>query len=176
MYDNVESFDLLRANWPLPGSQGLALITTRNHSLAFGPASGGLEVPSWNTENGTKFLLHLLSGHISADLLANEAKSAYSLAERLSGHALAISNMSGLIQRRSWSISQLLDNYGSNLNFKDGLEAVWKVSFQNLKPDSAALLAAFSYCAPDRIPHSLFELQEAEDLPDSLLWFLDVDR
>ncbi|EXF75842.1 hypothetical protein CFIO01_07877 [Colletotrichum fioriniae PJ7] len=176
VYDNVESFDLLRANWPLPGSQGLALITTRNHSLAFDPASGGLEVPSWNTENGTKFLLHLLSGHISADLLANEAKSAYSLAERLSGHALAISNMSGLIQRRSWSISQLLDNYGSNLNFKDGLEAVWKVSFQNLKPDSAALLAAFSYCAPDSIPHSLFELQEAEDFPDSLLWFLDVDR
>ncbi|KAK1531177.1 hypothetical protein CPAR01_10826 [Colletotrichum paranaense] len=176
VYDNVESFDLLRANWPLPGSQGLALITTRNHSLAFDPASGGLEVPSWNTENGTKFLLHLLSGHISADLLANEAKSAYSLSERLSGHALAISNMSGLIQRRSWSISQLLDNYGSNLNFKDGLEAVWKVSFQNLKPDSAALLAAFSYCAPDSIPHSLFELKEAEDLPDSLLWFLDVDR
>ncbi|KAI3544432.1 hypothetical protein CSPX01_05557 [Colletotrichum filicis] len=176
VYDNVESFDLLRANWPLPGSQGLALITTRNHSLAFDPASGGLEVPSWNTENGTKFLLHLLSGHISADLLANEAKSAYSLSERLSGHALAISNMIGLIQRRSWSISQLLDNYGSNLNFKDGLEAVWKVSFQNLKPDSAALLAAFSYCAPDSIPHSLFELKEAEDLPDSLLWFLDVDR
>ncbi|KAK1720838.1 Tetratricopeptide-like helical [Colletotrichum lupini] len=176
VYDNVESFDLLRANWPLPGSQGLALITTRNHSLAFDPASGGLEVPSWNTENSTKFLLHLLSGHISADLLANEAKSAYSLSERLSGHALAISNMSGLIQRRSWSISQLLDNYGSNLNFKDGLEAVWKVSFQNLKPDSAALLAAFSYCAPDSIPHSLFELEEAEDLPDSLLWFLDVDR
>ncbi|UQC89508.1 uncharacterized protein CLUP02_15039 [Colletotrichum lupini] len=172
VYDNVESFDLLRANWPLPGSQGLALITTRNHSLAFDPASGGLEVPSWNTENSTKFLLHLLSGHISADLLANEAKSAYSLSERLSGHALAISNMSGLIQRRSWSISQLLDNYGSNLNFKDGLEAVWKVSFQNLKPDSAALLAAFSYCAPDSIPHSLFELEEAEDLPDSLLWFL----
>lgn len=176
MYDNVESFDLLRASWPLPDSHGLALITTRNHSLAFDPASGGLEVPSWNAENGTKFLLHLLSGHISADLLANEAKSAYSLSERLSGHALAISNMSGLIQRRSWSITQLLDNYGSNLNFKDGLEAVWKVSFQNLKPDSAALLAAFSYCAPDSIPHSLFELKEAEDLPDSLLWFLDVDR
>ncbi|KAJ0323159.1 hypothetical protein COL5a_008379 [Colletotrichum fioriniae] len=177
-----QSFTDIALRLDLPGAQRTLLDENRLivkdwlQQTAFDPASGGLEVPSWNTENGTKFLLHLLSGHISADLLANEAKSAYSLAERLSGHALAISNMSGLIQRRSWSISQLLDNYGSNLNFKDGLEAVWKVSFQNLKPDSAALLAAFSYCAPDRIPHSLFELQEAEDLPDSLLWFLDVDR
>ncbi|KAL2874453.1 hypothetical protein SGCOL_010325 [Colletotrichum sp. CLE4] len=130
VYDNVEDFGLLRANWPSPGSQGLALITTRNHSLALNPANGDLEVLSWDTANGTKFLLHLLDGHISTDLLASEAKSAYSLAERLSGHALAISNMSGLIHRRSWNISELLDKYGSSLNFNNGLEAIWGVFFK----------------------------------------------
>ncbi|KXH65594.1 hypothetical protein CSAL01_03236 [Colletotrichum salicis] len=176
VYDNVEDFGLLRANWPAPGSQGLALITTRNHSLAFDPANGGLEVLPWGTANGTKFLLHLLAGHVSADLLASEAKSAYSLAERLSGHALAISNMSGLIHRQSWTISELLDRYGSSLNFKDGLEAVWGVSFKNLKPGSATLLAAFSHCAPDSIPHSLFDLKEAVDLPDSLLCIMVADN
>ncbi|KAK1699798.1 hypothetical protein BDP55DRAFT_723440 [Colletotrichum godetiae] len=130
VYDNVEDFGLLRANWPSPGSQGLALITTRNHSLALNPANGDLEVLPWDTANGTKFLLHLLDGHISTDLLASEAKSAYSLAERLSGHALAISNMSGLIHRRSWNISELLDKYGSSLNFNNGLEAIWGVFFK----------------------------------------------
>jgi len=176
VFDNVDEFGLLRDYWPLPGSRGRALITTRNHTLAFDPAEGGLEVAPWDTETGSQFLLHLLSGHISAELLAVEAKSAYGLSERLSGHALALNNMCGLIHRRSWTISELLKVYDSSKDFKDGLGAVWQLSFQNLRPDSAALLAAFCFCAPDSIPQALFEVEDAENLPDNLLWYLDEAR
>lgn len=176
VYDNVESFDNLRDYWPLPGSKGRVLITTRNHSLAFEPADGGLEVNPWDTDTGSRFLLHLLSGHISADLLKNQSQSAYSLSERLSGHALALSNMCGLIHRRAWSISELLEAYDRSQDFKDGLDVVWRLSFQNLRPDSAALLAIFSFCAPESTPQAFFDLQGAPDLPQNMQWYLDEAR
>lgn len=176
-YDNVETSELLRDYWPLSGSNGRALITTRNHSLSFDPADSGIEVLPWDTDTGSKFLLHLLKGHISADLLANESQSAYCLSQRLSGHALALSNMCGLLHRRSWSISELVEVYDRSKDFKDGLGTVWQLSFESLQPDSVALLSAFSFCSPDNIPQSLFELKEdAENLTEGMLWYLDSDR
>ncbi|KAI6783832.1 uncharacterized protein J7T54_001708 [Emericellopsis cladophorae] len=109
IYYNVKAAELLRNYWPLSGSKGQVLITTRNHSLSFDPADIGIEILPWDTDTCSKFLLHLLAGQISARFLANETKSACSLAERLSGHALALSNMCGLIHRRSWSISELVE-------------------------------------------------------------------
>ena len=177
IYDNAEISGLLRDYWPLSGSIGHALITTRNHSLGFDPADAGLEVLPWDTDTGSRFLLHLLAGHISAELLANESQSAYSLSERLSGHALALSNMCGLLHRRSWSISELVEVYDRSKDFKDGLEAVWQLSFESLQPDCVALLSAFTFCSPDNIPQSLFELKEgAENLTVDMLWYLDSDR
>lgn len=176
IYDNAEVVELLRDYWPLYGSHGRVLITTRNHSLSFDPANAGLEILPWDTDTGSKFLLHLLAGHISADLLANETQSAYGLAERLSGHALALSNMCGLIHRRSWSISELVQVYDRTKNFDHGLEAVWKLSFESLSLDCASLLSVFTFCAPDSIPLSFFEFnKETESFTDDMRWFLDSD-
>lgn len=177
IYDNAEAIGLLRDYWPLSGSNGRVLITTRNHSLAFDPGDGGFEILPWDTDTGSKFLLHLLAGHIRDELLASETESAYSLSERLSGHALALSNMCGLIHRRSWSISELVEVYDRAKDFQDGLETVWNLSFANLQPDCAALLSAFAFCAPDAIPQSLFEFNKETDHPtDDMLWYLDPSR
>ena len=177
IYDNAETTELLRDYWPLSGSNGKVLITTRNHLLGFDPADAGIEILPWDTETGSKFLLHLLAGHIGTDILAHEAQSAYSLAERLNGHALALSNMCGLIHRRSWSISELVEVYDKSKDFKDGLETVWQLSFKNLQPDCAALLSAFSFCSPDSIPQFLFVFnEETENFTDDMLWYLDSDR
>ncbi|PKY07762.1 hypothetical protein P168DRAFT_322995 [Aspergillus campestris IBT 28561] len=73
IYDNAETTELLRDYWPLSGSKGKVLITTRNHLLGFDPADTGIEILPWDTETGSKFLLHLLAGHIGTDILANEA-------------------------------------------------------------------------------------------------------
>ncbi|KAJ6158982.1 hypothetical protein N7485_011808 [Penicillium canescens] len=176
IYDNAETIELLRDYWPLYGSNGRVLITTRNLSLGFDPADAGLEILPWDTDTGSKFLLHLLTGHISADLLTKEAQSAYDLSERLSGHALALSNMCGLIHRRSWSISELVEVYDRSKDFNHGLETVWKLSFESLRPDCAALLSVFTFCAPDSIPQSLFEFNDqTEKLTDDMLWYLNSD-
>ena len=177
IYDNAEAIGLLRDYWPLSGSNGRVLITTRNHSLGFDPADAALEILPWDTDTGSKFLLHILAGNIRGELLASETESAYSLSERLSGHALALFNMCGLIHRRSWSIAELVEVYDRSKDFKDGLETVWQLSFTNLQPDCAALLSAFAFCAPDAIPQSLFEFdEETEHLTDDMRWYLDSSR
>ncbi|RYC56777.1 hypothetical protein CHU98_g9433 [Xylaria longipes] len=82
-------------------SRGQAVITTRNHNFAFYPADGGLEITEWDAEIGSQFLLHLLSTDINNQLTKDEVYSAYGLSSKLSGHALALSLMAGLIRRRS---------------------------------------------------------------------------
>ena len=52
VYDNAKTAQLLRSYWPLPGSNGHILITTRNHQLAFNPADAGLEIAPWDLATG----------------------------------------------------------------------------------------------------------------------------
>jgi len=68
--------------------------------LVYKFAISGLEITSWDAKTGSDFLLVLLEDNIGRDIQA-EGTSATELAEKLSGHALGISHMAGLIQQRS---------------------------------------------------------------------------
>ncbi|KAH8714838.1 P-loop containing nucleoside triphosphate hydrolase protein [Phaeosphaeriaceae sp. PMI808] len=154
VYDNVEDFDVLHAHWPSSTARGHALITTRNTALAYEPAEAGIEVSSWDTRTGSQFLLHLLSGHISAELLASQSQSALELSERLSGHALALAKMGGVIHRRSWTIRELVEVYDRQPDFKNGIGPV----------------------CPDSITQSSPEPKELKHLPASLQWLGDREK
>ncbi|KAF1961988.1 hypothetical protein CC80DRAFT_522601 [Byssothecium circinans] len=168
VYDNVESADLLLPYWPST-SRGRAIITTRNHSLAFRPASAGIEVKSWDPKIGCEILLYLLRKDLGADLEL-EGESALELSKRLSGHALGISHMAGLIRRRSWSITEFMQYYTKNPKRLHGseLNAIWEFSFRDLvqkNPTSHTLLGILSYLMPDNIPQSLFALDPEVEAP-----------
>lgn len=159
MYDNVESADLIMPYWPA-SSHGKAIITSRNHSLALRPASYGIEVMSWDPKTGSDFLLHLLKQDIGRDLEA-EKTSAFELSQRLSGHALGISHMAGLIHSRSWSITEFMSIYLKNPRklHTTGLDAIWNLAFKSLEtdhPQSLKLLGVASFLVPDTIPQALF--------------------
>ncbi|RMJ08393.1 hypothetical protein CDV36_011978 [Fusarium kuroshium] len=176
VYDNVDSFEVLHSHWPNSAAKGHALITTRNTTLAYEPAETGIEVSAWDKETGSHFLLHLLSGHISADMLANEAKSALELSERLSGHALALARMGGVIHRRCWTIQELVEVYDRQPEFKHGIGPVWQISFENLNTYSSSLLSIFALCSADKIPQGLLEPEMPESLPKGLEWFADREN
>lgn len=147
------------------------LLTTRNHGLALQPAGAGLEVPPFESTKGSEFLLHILSMDIADSLTAQEAKSAMELSERLSGHALAISQMAGLIHKRGWSIEEFLQHYSKNAQkmvTKTSLETVWKLSFESLDPAAFALLGTLSFLMPDSIPQALFRPDDPDLLPERL--------
>lgn len=151
-------------------ASGHALITTRNTALAYEPAETGIEVTSWDTEMGSKFLLHLLSGHISADILAHQSHSALELSDRLSGHALGLAKMGGVIHRRCWTIERLLQVYDQQPELRNGIGPVWQLSFENLSSNGSSLLSVFAFCSADMIPHSLFEPENPLGLVEDIPW------
>ncbi|OAQ97307.1 hypothetical protein LLEC1_00074, partial [Akanthomyces lecanii] len=145
VYDNAESADLLMTYWP-ETSHGRAIITTRNHALAYEPASSGLEITTWDETQGSEFLLFLLKDNIGKDI-ETEGLSACEISKKLSGHALAISSAAGLIQRRSWSISEYMRMYMKNPRraHETEMQALWDLSFSTLDKDSRTCLGiAFS--------------------------------
>ncbi|KAI1313744.1 NB-ARC and TPR domain protein [Xylaria venustula] len=173
VFDNVESDDLLATYWPT-ASRGQAVVTTRNHNFAFYPADGGLEITEWNTEKGSRFLVHLLSTDISNQLTEEEAQSALELSSNLSGHALALSLMAGLIHRRSWSIEEFVGIYKRQPQKVHGIfgnnsiNALWDMSFRSLNEKASAILGVLAFLSPDNIPQALFEPKSPKAFPDSL--------
>ncbi|KID94053.1 pfs domain-containing protein, partial [Metarhizium majus ARSEF 297] len=169
VYDNVESADMLMPYWP-GSSQGEAIITTRNHSLAFEPASSGVEVITWDPKKGSEFPLFLLKREIGRDLEV-EGNSALALSERLSGHALAISQMAGIIYDGEFSIQEFMTMYLRNprrAHATNEMAALWDFSFKSLDQNSRSLLGVLSYLMPDIIPQELFEAGAGREFPEDL--------
>ncbi|TEY42388.1 hypothetical protein BOTCAL_0391g00040 [Botryotinia calthae] len=77
VYDNVESADLLMPYWP-EASHGKAIITTRNHSLAYEPATSGLEITS--RERGPSLLTSVCSTYFVLGILERQ-QNRYEAAE-----------------------------------------------------------------------------------------------
>ena len=177
VFDNAEDQNLLLEYWPL-ASSGFVLITTRNHHLAFEPAGTGIEVLHFDPEHGSGFLLHLLTTDITKDLNNSDIQSARELSEKMSGHALAISHMAGLIHRRAWSIQECLAIYNSNTRkmHENSLDAVWRISFGSLNSPASSLLGVLSFLMPDNIPQSLFEPMNNSVLGDDLQFCKDALR
>ncbi|KUJ22180.1 uncharacterized protein LY89DRAFT_778484 [Mollisia scopiformis] len=156
VYDNAEFADLIRDFWPL-ASRGQALITTRNPSLAFE-----------------------LADHLTSDLKEDELTSAQQLSQKLSGHALAISAMAGLIHSRALSITEFMNFYNqapSHLHGISGnrsINALWALSFKSLNPQSHTILGVMAFVEPDSIPQALFELDSPDDVPESLRFCSDL--
>lgn len=173
VFDNVESADLLTTYWPT-ASRGQAVVTARSHTFAFYPAEGGLEITEWDTEKGSEFLAHLLSTDLGNQLTQEEAHSARELSLKLSGHALALSLMAGLIHRRSWSVEEFVEMYKRHPQKVHGIfgnssiNALWDMSFRSLNERCRAILGVLVFLSSDSIPQALFEPKDPSVLPDSL--------
>ena len=177
MYDNVESTDILMPYWPV-SSKGRAIITTRNHSLSFEPASEGLEVRSGDAITGSEFLLWLLKRNVSRDLEA-ESDSALALSQRLGGHALVISQLASLIHRSNFSIRDFMVMYLKNPRMaheRGEFRAIWDISFKSLDESCQALLGIVSFLMPDSIPQEVLGGERDGDFPDGLTFRHDDFR
>lgn len=169
VYDNVETLDVLEQYWPV-SSRGRAIITTRNRSMAFQPACSGLEITSWDAQAGSQFFLFLLKNGIGCELEV-ERNSAFTLSDRLGGHALAISHMASLIHDGELSIHEFMTMYMKDprgFHAINELVALWDFSFKSLDQNCLSLLGVLSYLMPDNIPQRLFETDIHGKLPSDL--------
>jgi hypothetical protein len=161
--------------WPPPSRRGRAIVTSRNRSLAFEPAASGIEVTSWDDETGADFLLFLLKKSIGRDL-ASESTSALMLSQKLSGHALALSSMAGLIHEGEYSVHDFTTMYLENPSSAqaiDELAMLFDFAFRSLDKNSAALLGIVSFLMPDNIPREIFEPGMEQNLPSDLAFLRD---
>ncbi|KAI0384927.1 hypothetical protein F5Y04DRAFT_276993 [Hypomontagnella monticulosa] len=176
VYDNVESWDTIRPFWP-ELSQGKAIITTRDHSLAFESDSSGLEVTSWDEQTGSEYLLFLLRKRMGVDL-ESENNSALALSRRLSGHPLALSHMAGLIYSGESSIQEFTTMYSKNprpTHATAELSRIWEYSFKSLDAQSRSLLGVMSFLMPDTVPQQLFEAGDSQGFPQDLQFCPDAN-
>ncbi|KAK8108993.1 hypothetical protein PG984_014794 [Apiospora sp. TS-2023a] len=175
VYDNVESAQMLRPYWPRGTNQGRAIITTRNHSLGFDPAESGIEITSWDTDTGAAYLLFLLRRKIGRDM-DSEGISAQSLSSRLSGHALAITQIAGLIYEGEYSIQEFMTIYmksPQSVHREGGLGDLWQFVFESLDENCLTLLGIISFLQPDRIPPEMFTPPHEVELPSNLGFLKD---
>lgn len=189
VFDNVESVDLLNKYWPPTTYTGQVIVTARNGVLAAQKTEEAMDVPSWDAENGSKFLLYLLARAIGDDIAVSEEQSALELSRKLDGHAQAITTIAGIINESSSTVKDFLRKYQKNprralvdSTRKSALDAIFELSFKSLIEESSTLLGIFSFLMPDKIAFDTFvhdddvdnmEGDSWDDLPDALQFCSD---
>ena len=83
--------------------------------------------------------------------------------------------MAGLIQRRSWSITEFMRIYlkAPKRLHKTELQAVWDVSFGTLEKDSWVFLEVASFLVSDNVAQELFKITGDGSLPEDLEFCID---
>lgn len=106
----------------------------------------------------------------------SEGTSALTLSERLSGHALALSQMASIIHDSELSIRDFTTMYLENprsAHIMSELAALCDFAFQSLDSNSFSLLGLISFLMPDNIPPEIFEPNNDRYLPPNLEFLKD---
>ncbi|KAK6350565.1 hypothetical protein TWF718_003755 [Orbilia javanica] len=167
IFDNAERREDLDMYLPM-GGRGSFLITSRKSSFA--SPGGGLEIFPFSHEEGSRFLLYLLSREITP----GEREASLEVAKDLDGHALAINQMAAYIRAKRLSIRKFSELYKKNpRRVQDGdkpgwaqggyshsLNTVFKLSFEELSDTEWTLMGILSLMSPDAIPYKLLVLDD----------------
>jgi len=161
--DNLDEHDqILTDIWPLKLNNGSIIATSRGTDCLGSQFASTLQVLPFDSEEGSKFLLHLLNNKN----FSPQANASLDLSKRLGGLPLAIAQMESVIKTNKWSVTQFLHFYEAHhrkidrrqaglASYSYGLGSVWLLSFKTLSHDSYRLLGIISHLAPDSIPATL---------------------
>ena len=174
IFDNADDLDVLRHVWPSNGN-GSVLITTRDASAIYSPASGGFHVQPFDDASGSQVLLNIVG--LDPNSSTNQ-ENAISITKALGGLPLAINQISGFIVQRKLKLQDFLPLYERNSakidarktgisGYEHTLSTVWEMSISKLTGNSRTLLSILPYFQPDGIDETVL-LQGANllDNPD----------
>lgn len=177
IFNNVEDVRLVEEACPSAGV-GDILVTARAPTVGFQLGSKNIEIKPFSALEGSKLMLRLLDRESDPD----ESLSAEELASKLSGHALAISQMAALIRYRMYSIRDFNSTYTKHTksvhrehrsarpnDYDLYLDTVWILSFQSLDEATKKFLGVLTFLSPDSIPQELFLAEDGRDDYDVLL-------
>jgi hypothetical protein len=162
-------------------NHGSILITTRKLGLTTQPITKRIELQEFSAEGGKRFLLHNIA---ERNIVENslEYEKALEISIKLSGHALAISQMAALILVKGLSLEKFLVMYDKHSRkmhrdrkngwkypgYEHAIDTVWELSFSSLEQDARTCLGILSFLMPDSIPQQIFEASETAMAHSSL--------
>ena len=171
VFDNAAEPDALRPHLPQAGNHHL-IVTSRNP--VWGGIAAPVELDTWTTEQGVRFLAGRLSG--------GDREEPAALVKDLGGLPLALEQAASYLEATGVTAGvyrRLLDGVdteGDILDETEGSSATGygrsvaktlSVAFEKLSPPARRLLRLCAFAAPEPVPEWLF--REAGDLlPDSL--------
>jgi hypothetical protein len=191
--DNVDDPDILDDFMPFDyAGTGAILITSRDplaKTYMYSKDEPGIILPPFTTEEATNFLLKLT--HREKE--DNERLGGNTVAERLGGLPLALTQMAGVIERRDLSFTEFLRIFEeedarskffkmqvgvrkSRSQYQHTLDTVW--ALEKLNKNSAILLDVLSLLDPDGIPEFFLEnflsQIDVEDYPRTSVAYQDA--
>lgn len=171
IFDNVDDPDILDDFWPSDYSGAGAVLITSRDPLArtyIYSENSGITLPPFTTNEAAEFLLKLT--HREAE--ESERVSGCSVAARLGGLPLALTQMAGVIDRKALSFAEFLRIFeeedvrsklfktklGSSkvrMGYEHTLDTVW--ALEKLSKSSSILLDVLSLLDPDGIPEKILQ-------------------
>ncbi|KAI4691306.1 uncharacterized protein J4E84_003597 [Alternaria hordeiaustralica] len=163
VFDGVEDGEVLNGFWPYNGP-GSVLITSRNPYSW----SASLELKPFSVPEATQYLFHVTG---KEPIAGYEMTAATTIANRLGGLPLALSQMGSIVASKNMSFADFLysfedhegsqaffdwqtpDKSRSTSNYQSNVASVW--AFDRLGK-GVALINIISMLDPDAIPESIF--------------------
>ncbi|MCJ1404908.1 hypothetical protein MMC11_008134 [Xylographa trunciseda] len=167
--DNADDLTILKHAWPSSG-HGSILLTSRDFSSSFSPASEGLHVKPFDDTAGASVLLTLCNQEAA---IASVHSTAKDIAHIMGGLPLALNQIGGFIVQQRLALKDFLPLYERNSakihakkshlsDYDHSLSTVWEIALEQLSGDAGNLQKLLAFLDPDRIHESILTSNTAE--------------
>ncbi|KAJ3579856.1 hypothetical protein NPX13_g713 [Xylaria arbuscula] len=173
VFDNADTFHLLRDFWPRSNS-GRILLTSRNPSTSLSPVQGGYEIATMSSDEASSLLVDQLLQDRLQIACAPDEEVVHAVVAELGYLPLAIVQIAAFTLETACDLSDTLRflndrNAQAQLLAHDGLgvfnfydsptAAAWDLSISALGDEARDLLSLLSFLDPDSIPDDLLHAQ-----------------
>ncbi|MCJ1396521.1 hypothetical protein MMC18_009412, partial [Xylographa bjoerkii] len=178
--DNADDLTVLKHAWPSSG-HGSILLTSRDFSSSFSPASEGLHVKPFDDIAGASVLLTLCNQEAATASVQSIAKD---IAHVLGGLPLALTQIGGFIVQQRLALKDFLPLYERNSakidarkshlsDYDHSLSTVWEMALEQLSGHARDLQKLLAFLDPDRIYESILTDNAAEEEDEQFAFLND---
>ena len=180
VFDNADDLSILKNAWPGSG-HGSVLLTSRDFSASFSPATTGLHVQPFEDSVGAAALLTL----INKDNKSTENQVlAEDITHVLGGLPLALNQIGGFIVQQRLALKDFLPLYEKNAakinarksrlsDYEHSLNTVWELALSQLAENASKLQKLLAFLDPDQIHESMLTSEPDHGSCDEFAFLLD---
>ena len=169
IFDNVESIDDIDPKY-MPVTPGSVLLTSRHHDVKL-KDTRPLEIKPFAVAESFVLFKQILNDNHSTLVKKEDDDAVLQLVKSVDGLALGLRQLAALIDCHGLTIPLFCEKYKRNAHrirnsarnvqgYGHTLDTVWRMSFDQLEPDTTSLLAIMAFLSPDAISEKLFHVDK----------------